>query len=197
MSYEDDIRAELALTWIMKSRRKWLEKELAKISAAGSPRIEIRPDLAAPQRAAEAPRSAEGQIAIDGSPEFIAATEAALRKLQGTPSWVLATKLKGIRQANEGELTGEVSGYLSDGIFHAGQSIWRSSAVEYASGIAHEGAHATRPDLTGTEAEKMAFKAQVKALREMGAPQRIISHYERNAANPTHHLDWTGPRRAA
>lgn len=195
MSYEDDIRAELSLSWIMKSRRKWLEKELARVTAA--PKVEIRPNPVMPQKATEAPMAAEGQIVIEGSPEFIAATEAALRKLQGTPSWVLATKLKGIRQANEGDLTGEVAGYLSEGIFHAGQAFWRADAIEYAAGIAHEGAHAARPDITGTEGERFAFKAQAQALREMGAASSRVNAYEREAANPTHHLNWKGPARRA
>lgn len=195
---EQSIRAELALSWLPRSRRKWLENELAKITAAGSPRVEIRPDSVGPQKPIEAPRSTEGQIVIDGSPEFIAATEAALRKLQGTPSWVLASKLRGIKQVDDSHIgNSEVGGYLSDGIFHVGQSFWRAGPVQYASGIAHEGAHAARPDVSGTEGERMAFKAQAQALREMGAPSGLVNRYEREAANPTHHLNWNGPRRAA
>jgi len=195
MSREDDIRAELALGWIMRSRRKWLEAELAKITTA--PKIEIRPNTAAPQKPAEAPRAAEGQIVIEGSPEFIAATEAALRKLQGTPSWVLATKLKGIRQVSSADIgSSEVGGYLSEGIFHCGPTWWQGDATRYASGIAHEGAHAARPDITGTEGERFAFKAQAQALREMGA-HGLAQKFDREAANPTHHLGWKGPARRA
>lgn len=199
MAYEDDIRAELALTWIMKSRRKWLEKELARVTTAGVPAVETRrPNAVATQRPAEAPTARGGELVIEGDARFIAATEAALRKLQGTPSWVLATKLRGIRQVTADQIgNSEVGGYLDDGIFHCGPSFWSAAPEHYASGIAHEGAHAARPDVAGTEGERMAFAAQAQALREMGASRSLISRYEAEAANPTHHLNWKGPRRAA
>lgn len=196
MSYEDDIRAELSNSWIMRSRRKWLEAELARITASkqASPTSQETPPHA--RRAATQPSS--DTIAIDGSPEFIAATEAALRALQGTPSWILATHLRGIKQISSADIGNDkVGGFVRDGVFFCGDSWWRADTKHYASGIAHEGAHAARPDVTGTEAERMAFRAQVQALRELGAPSRLIEHYEAEARNPTHHLGWTGARRAA
>lgn len=198
MSYEDDIRAELSNSWIMRSRRKWLEKELARVTAQAPVRIEVdRPQVAeAPQQAAAEQAPSGGSIAIEGSPEFVRATEAALRKLQGTPSWVLATKLQAIKQVDPRTLSGQVGGYLQDGIFHVGD-VWRADTKQYASGIAHEGAHAANPHASGTEGERIAFRAQVKALKELGASSFLINHYEEQARNPTHHLGWTGPRKVA
>lgn len=190
---EEDLVRELSRSWLSKSDRKWMERELAKIRAAGSPQ---RPQQS--ERPAEARAGAEGQIFIDGSPEFVAATEKALTLLQGTPSWVLAARLRGIKQVSSADIgNSEVGGYLSDGVFHCGDEFWRNSAVHYASGIAHEGAHAARPDVIGTEGERMAFKAQAQALRELGAPAHLVNKYERDAANPTHHLNWKGPARRA
>jgi len=194
-SREESIRAELASGWIMKSRRKWLEKELAKITAGN---VQPATDMQPKHAPTAAPQSAGGGIFIDGSPEFRAATRAALDKLKGTPSWALAAQLKGIRQVSKEDIGNrEVGGYLSDGVFHCGPGWWQSDVTRYASGIAHEGAHAARPDIKGTEGERMAFKAQAQALREMGASSSLIDRYEREAANPTHHLNWRGPARRA
>lgn len=202
MAYEDDIKAELARSWVGRSRRKWLEAELAKVQGASvgaSIPIRSEPPAQAVGQPTQQPRTAapmapSTEIVIEGSPAFIAATEAALRSLQGTPSWVLASKLRGIRQIEQSKLGGEVGGYLQDGIFHAGDSVWRSDVKQYASGIVHEGAHAANPRVSGTEGEKMAFKAQVQSLKELGASGGIIAHYQRQADNPTHHLNWRGPR---
>lgn len=195
MAYEDDIRAELGLSWVGRSRRKWLEKELARIqgTTAGA-NIPIRVEPPTQQARSAAPMMPGDQIVIEGSPAFIAATEEALRRLQGTPSWALAAKLRGIRQVDPSTLNGEVGGYLQDGIFHVGD-VWRADTKQYASGIAHEGAHAANPRASGTEGEKIAFKAQVQALKELGASSYLIGHYQQQADNPTHHLNWTGPRR--
>lgn len=195
MSYEDDIRAELALGWIMKSRRKRLEKELAKITAGNAQPITDTQPKHAPTAA---PQGAGSDIFIDGDPAFRAATRAALDKLKGTPSWALASQLKGIKQVTEADIgNSEVGGYLSEGVFHCGPTWWQGDITRYASGIAHEGYHASRPHEIGTEAERGAFRAQAQALREMGAPRHVIAEFERDAANPTHHLNWKGPARRA
>lgn len=196
MAYEDDIKAELALSWVGRGRRKWLEKELARIQ--GAPKADAPQAVAdTPQPRSAAPAMPGDQIVIEGKPAFIRATEEALRLLQGTPSWVLAAKLRGIRQVSAAHIgNSEVGGYLKDGIFHCGD-VWRADAKQYASCIAHEGAHAANPRAGGTEGEKIAFKAQAQALRELGASAYLIDHYEQNARNPTHHLGWKGASRAA
>lgn len=202
MAYEDDIRAELALSWVGRSRRKWLEAELAKITASGPQVARQAPPqqvIASTPASHSAPaRANDGQIFIEGTPQFRAATEEALRLLQGTPSWVLVSKLRGIRQVSAAHIgSDEIGGYVENGIFHCGDGPWRASSKQYASCIAHEGAHAANPTISGTAAEKIAFKAQAQALRELGASQRLIDHYEAEAANPTHHLRWKGPNRKA
>lgn len=195
MAYEDDIKAELARSWVGRSRRKWLEAELAKVQGASAgASIPIRSEPTTQQPRTTAPVMPGDQIVIEGNPEFIAATEAALKSLQGTPSWVLASKLRGIRQIEQSKLGSEVGGYLQDGVFHAGDSVWRSDVKQYASGIVHEGAHAANPRVSGTEGEKVAIKAQVQSLKELGASGSMIAHYQRMADNPTHHLNWKGPR---
>jgi hypothetical protein len=201
MSYEDDIRAELSNSWIMRSRRKWLEKELARVTAQAPARIEVdRPQVAeAPQQATAEQAPSGGSIAIEGSPEFVRATEAALRKLQGTPSWVLATKLRAIKQVSSEHINDErIGGYIQDGIFHVGDKIWRRCATAYASAIAHEGAHAVDSrNVDQTDRECFAFQAQLKALKEMGASRALIDECAAHAANPTHHIGWVPPRKVA
>lgn len=196
MAYEDDIKAELALSWVGRGRRKWLEAELAKVQGASAgASIPIRSEPPAQQPRTAAPVMPGDQIVIEGSPEFIAATEAALKSLQGTPSWVLASKLRGIRQISNDKIgNSEVGGYLQGGIFHVGDAPWRNGVQRYASDIVHEGAHAANPSVSGTEGERLAFKAQAQALKELGASGSIIAHYQQQAENPTHHLNWKGPR---
>lgn len=196
---EEDLVRELGRSWLAKSDRRWMERELAKIRASGAsiPAAD-QPKHAPTAGHTAAPKAGEARIAIEGSPEFIRATEKALAALQGTPSWVLATHLKGIRQVSDDVIgNSAIGGYLKDGIFHVGNSSWQNNSTRYASDIAHEGAHAANPQTFGTEGERIAFKAQAQALRELGAPASVVSHYEAEACNPTHHLGWAGPKRAA
>lgn len=195
MSYsEADLVRELSRTWLSKSDRRWMEAELAKVRASGgAPSSPVQTATPRPQE--RAPQPSGDAIAIEGSPAFIAATEAALKRLQGTPSWSLVAGLHGIKQVSSDQIgNSEVGGYLKDGIFHVGDSTWRNDARHYASDIAHEGAHAAHPHAMGAEGEKIAFCAQVKALTELGAPRSVIGKYESYAQNPTHHINWNGPR---
>ena len=196
MAYsEADLVRELSRSWLSRSDRRWMEAELAKIRAASAGTG--APIKHAPSSRPQAAQPPGDQIVIEGSPEFIKATEDALRLLQGTPSWVLATKLKGIRQVSAEKIGNPgIGGYLENGIFHAGPPSWRNSPTIYASKIAHEGAHAIdHHNTNGTDREKFAFTAQLKAMKELCAPRASIAECERHMRNPTHHLNWTGPRR--
>lgn len=199
MSYsEADLVRELSRSWLSRSDRRWMEAELAKLRGASAPisaPVKHAP-VTRPQAATQPTQPAGANIVIEGSPAFIKATEDALRLLQGTPSWVLATKLKGIRQVSAEKIGNpNVGGYVENGIFHAGDPSWRNDTTMYASIIAHEGAHAIdRSNSNGTARERFAFQKQAQALRELGASRSAIAAVEAHARNPTHHLTWNGPR---
>lgn len=190
MSYsEADLVRELGRSWLSKSDRRWMEAELAKVRGA-SPVASAPVKHAPVTRPQAAAQPAGANIVIEGSAEFIKATEAALRLLQSTPSWQYAAKLRGIKQTTT-EAIGNpnVGGYVKNGVFYAGPTNWQNDPAVYASVIVHEGAHvADTKNTDGTAREKFAFQTQLQAMKELGAPYSAMAEVEMHARNPTHHI---------
>jgi hypothetical protein len=170
---EQAILAELQRSWISRSDRRRLEQQLAALrQAAGS----------SPVAHAD---SYEG-IRIEGDSAFVRATKAALAKLRGTPSWALAKELRVIKPASDARPG--TGGHVQDRVFHVGSAMAQTDPTLYASTIVHEGAHARDGHRSGTEAERLAFRAQGKALAELGASHSLRSWCARQAEDPKHHL---------
>ena len=155
--------------------------------------IEIRPETVKVETLGHEATGENGPI-ITGSPEFQEKTSAALDRAFslkcGAP---LVSKIREIRESSE--VWKNAGGYIEGGVFHVFRDSWNASTDQYASGIVHEGWHAANPNVFGSEAETGAFLAQAEAMREMGH-HGLADYYEREAANPTHHILWEQERNA-
>lgn len=189
----DEIRGHLASAWLMRDDRRRLERQLAAIERAPAAHPEARANCTpapdpAPAAAVTAPQQPHAgahyeHIAIEGEPAFVAATRAALDRLRPTPSWETARHLSTIRQ------TSDESAYAAGTVCCVGRDMW-SDPVTYAGTIVHEATHVARGCQFSTEEERVAFTAEARALRQMGAPWSAVSAIQAQARSPTHHIDW-------
>jgi len=179
-------------SWVGKVERRALEGMLAQIRSRSPGAAAVQPQYLEPPAPSQPSGEHYDHIAISGSPAFTRATRKALDLLRQTPSWAWAKHLRGIRESPKDD--GSIAGYVSGGVFTVMRNAWSAGSKIYASLIVHEGTHAARGHAIGIEEEKIAYRNQVQALRELGASWWTISTYQGHADNPTHNFDYKVPQ---
>lgn len=136
-------------------------------------------------------------IQIEGQPEFVKRTKAALEILKNGRSIETVQMYVGI--IRESERSG-MRAYLEPPVYEVGKATWSAGDLWYASTIAHDSYHSLlfheakkregkNPDDSvwmGADAERKCLKFQEQVLVNIGAEKRLIDYVRDLKKNPTY-----------
>lgn len=133
-----------------------------------------------------------------GGPEFVAATDEALRLLSRTTLYPMVRRY--VAEIKEAKCSG-MNVYGPKPSYEVGKPTWSAGALWYAGTIAHDahhsqlyfdekarlgGAEPAADAWSGAEGEKKCLAVQIRALKELNAPKETISYLVDLSSAPTY-----------